>query len=56
MGRVTHALEELDALLSLELLQLAVLLDEVLLIHRQLHSLQVVEDRLLGLFVPRGRY
>lgn len=39
-GRVTDALEELDALLSLQLLQVSVLLDEVLLLSRDTLILQ----------------
>jgi len=49
--RITNTLEEFDALLALELLQSAILLDELLLISRQLHSLQIVEDILLGLTI-----
>lgn len=39
-GRVTDALEELDALLSLQLLQVSVILDEVLLLSRDTLILQ----------------
>ena len=57
VGRVTHTLEELDTLFTLQLLKSAVLLDEVLLIHCQLHTLQVVQDALLSLLfgVNRGQ-
>ena len=44
MGRITDALEELDAFLSFQVLQLAVLLDEVLLVNRQLHTLKFVKN------------
>ena len=56
MRRVTHTLEELNSLLPLKLLQLAILLDEVLFIHRQFHPLEVVQDQLLGVSVSRSRY
>ena len=44
VGWITDALEELNALLALQLFQLAVLLDELLLINGQLDALQVVQD------------
>ena len=43
VGRITDALEELDTLFSLQLFQLSVLLDEILLVHRELHALQSVQ-------------
>lgn len=55
VGRVTNALEELDALFAFQLLQSAILLDELLLISRQLHALQVVEDILLSLTICINR-
>lgn len=51
MGRITDALEELDTLLALKILQLAVLFDEILLVHRQLDTLELVKDRSLSLTV-----
>ena len=44
VGWITNTLEELDTLLTLELLQLSILLDEILLIYRQLDTLQVVQN------------
>jgi hypothetical protein len=39
VGRVTHALEEFDSLLALQIFELAVLLDEFLLINGKLYTL-----------------
>ena len=51
VGRITDALEELDTLLALKFLQLAVLFDEILLVHRQFDTLELVKDRSLSLTV-----
>ena len=53
---ITNTLEELDAFLALKLFKLAVLLDEVLLINRELHALQVVQDGCLHFFVGFHRH
>ena len=55
MRRVTYALEELDTLLALKLLQATILLDELLFICRQLHTLQIVKNVLLGLPIRINR-
>ena len=55
--RVTDALEELDTLFTLQFLQLAILLDEFLLVDGQFHTFQIVQNRLLCFFVgSTGRY
>ena len=51
VGRITNTLEEFDALLTLEFLQSAVLLDELLLVSSQFHTFQVVQDVLLSLTI-----
>ena len=55
MGRITDALEELDTLFALQFLKAAILFDEFLLILRQLHTLQIVEDILLSLAIRINR-
>ena len=53
---ITNALEEFDALLTLKLFKLAVLLNEVLLVNREFHTLQVVQDRCLHFFIGFHRH
>lgn len=48
---ITHTLEEFNSLLALQLLQLTVLLDEILLVDREFHTLQIVQYGLLGFFI-----
>ncbi len=51
MRRVTDALKELDTFLTFEFFKFSVLLDEVLLVHRQFDTLEVVQDRRLSISV-----
>jgi len=54
VGWIANALEEFDPLLAFELFKFAVLLDKILFVWRQFHTLQIEKNRLGALCLRRS--